>query len=60
MRVMFWIHGGALSLGQAIEYIPTRYMDHDIVLVVIQLMQSTNSNWIQFLKQQSIDTAYWK
>jgi len=60
MRVMFWIHGGALSLGQAIEYIPTRYMDYDIVLVVIQLMQSTNSNWIQFLKQQPIDTAYLK
>jgi carboxylesterase type B len=33
---MFWIHGGAFSLGQAIEYAPTRYMDHDIVLVVIQ------------------------
>ena len=33
---MFWIHGGAFSLGQAIEYVPTRYMDHDIVLVVIQ------------------------
>ena len=33
---MFWIHGGAFSLGQAIEYVPTRYMDYDIVLVVIQ------------------------
>ena len=36
LPVMFWIHGGAFSLGQAVEYIPTRYMDHDIVLVVIQ------------------------
>ena len=33
---MFWIHGGAFSLGEAVEYIPTRYMDYDIVLVVIQ------------------------
>jgi len=36
LPVMFWIHGGAFSLGQAIEYVPTRYMDYDIVLVVIQ------------------------
>jgi carboxylesterase type B len=33
---MFWIHGGAFSLGQVIEYLPNRYMEHDIVLVEIQ------------------------
>ena len=33
---MFWIHGGAFSLGQVIEYQPNRYMEHDIVLVEIQ------------------------
>lgn len=36
LPVMFWIHGGGFSLGQAIEYVPNRYMEHDIVLVVIQ------------------------
>lgn len=33
---MFWIHGGAFSLGHAIEYFPNRYMEHDIVFVAIQ------------------------
>ena len=33
---MFWIHGGAFSLGRALEYQPNRYMEHDIVLVEIQ------------------------
>jgi carboxylesterase type B len=33
---MVWIHGGAFSLGQALEYLPNRYMEHDIVLVAIQ------------------------
>jgi len=36
LPVMFWIHGGAFSLGQVIEYQPNRYMEHDIVLVEIQ------------------------
>ena len=33
---MFWVHGGAFSLGHALEYLPNRYMEHDIVLVAIQ------------------------
>ena len=33
---MVWIHGGAFSLGHALEYLPNRYMEHDIVLVAIQ------------------------
>ena len=33
---MFWIHGGGFSLGHALEYLPNRYMEHDIVLVAIQ------------------------
>ena len=33
---MVWIHGGGFSLGQALEYLPNRYMEHDIVLVAIQ------------------------
>lgn len=33
---MVWIHGGAFSIGNAIEYKPNRYMEHDIVLVVVQ------------------------
>ena len=33
---MFWIHGGAFSLGHTLEYLPNRYMEHDIVLVAIQ------------------------
>ena len=33
---MFWIHGGGFSLGQALEYFPNRYMEHDIVFVAIQ------------------------
>ncbi|KAK4035777.1 hypothetical protein OUZ56_027860 [Daphnia magna] len=36
LPVMFWIHGGAFSLGQALEYVPSRYMEHDIVLVATQ------------------------
>ena len=36
LPVMVWIHGGAFSLGHALEYVPTRYMEHDIVLVVVQ------------------------
>ena len=36
LPVMVWIHGGAFSLGQALEYLPNRYMEHDIVLVAIQ------------------------
>ena len=35
----FWclrIHGGGFSLGQAVEYVPTRYMEKDMVVVVIQ------------------------
>ncbi len=33
---MVWIHGGAFSLGHTLEYLPNRYMEHDIVLVAIQ------------------------
>ncbi|EFX83387.1 hypothetical protein DAPPUDRAFT_240264 [Daphnia pulex] len=36
LPVMVWIHGGAFSLGHALEYLPNRYMEHDIVLVAIQ------------------------
>lgn len=36
LPVLFYIHGGAFSLGQAIEYEPARYMEKDLVVVVIQ------------------------
>lgn len=36
LPVMVWIHGGAFAIGNAIEYQPNRYMEHDIVLVVVQ------------------------
>jgi len=36
LPVMFWIHGGSFRSGQALEYLPGRFMEHDIVLVVIQ------------------------
>ena len=36
LPVMFWIHGGGFSIGHPLEYLPNRYMEHDIVLVVIQ------------------------
>ncbi|XP_032791458.2 cholinesterase 1 [Daphnia magna] len=36
LPVMVWIHGGGFSLGHALEYLPNRYMEHDIVLVAIQ------------------------
>lgn len=36
LPVMVWIHGGAFSLGHALEYLPNRYMEHDIVLVAVQ------------------------
>lgn len=33
---MVWIHGGGFTLGHAFVYQADRYMEHDIVLVVIQ------------------------
>ena len=47
---MFWIHGGAFRGGQAISFNPTRYMDYDIVLVVIQYrLGPLGSVYISFL-----------
>ncbi|KAI9552097.1 hypothetical protein GHT06_022434 [Daphnia sinensis] len=36
LPVMVWVHGGGFSLGHALEYLPNRFMEHDIVLVPIQ------------------------
>lgn len=36
MPVMVWIHGGSFRAGQALEYLPGRFMESDIVVVVIQ------------------------
>ena len=33
---MVWIHGGSFTLGHAYVYQAERFMEHDIVLVVIQ------------------------
>lgn len=34
--VMVWFHGGGFYLGAAEEYLPHTFLDHDIVLVVVQ------------------------
>ncbi|KZS04109.1 Carboxylic ester hydrolase [Daphnia magna] len=36
LPVIVWIHGGSFRSGQAIEYLPGRFMEEDVVLVVIQ------------------------
>lgn len=36
LPVIFWIHGGSFRSGQALEYFPGRFMEEDVVLVVIQ------------------------
>lgn len=36
LPVMVWIHGGAFISGDASLYMPTRLLDKDIILVVIQ------------------------
>ena len=36
LPVMFWIHGGGFLIGHVFEYLPNRYMEHDIVVVAIQ------------------------
>jgi carboxylesterase type B len=36
LPVMVWIHGGSFTLGHAYVYQADRFMEHDIVLVVIQ------------------------
>ncbi|XP_046631314.1 cholinesterase 1-like [Daphnia pulicaria] len=36
LPVMVWIHGGGFSVGQALEYLPNRFMEHDFVFVAIQ------------------------
>ena len=50
---MVWIHGGGFSLGQALEYLPNRYMEHDIVLVAIQYrlgpLGENNITWFTLL-----------
>lgn len=33
---MVWIHGGGNSAGKASDFIPDKYMEEDVVLVVIQ------------------------
>lgn len=36
LPVIVWIHGGSFRSGQALEYMPGRFMEEDVVLVVIQ------------------------
>ncbi|XP_069938408.1 juvenile hormone esterase-like isoform X4 [Cherax quadricarinatus] len=36
LPVMFWIHGGAYTTGDASLYVPTKLMDRDVVVVVVQ------------------------
>ncbi|CAL4059928.1 unnamed protein product, partial [Meganyctiphanes norvegica] len=36
LPVMYWIYGGAYMSGDAFLYVPTKLMDHDVVVVVIQ------------------------
>ncbi|XP_069944777.1 venom carboxylesterase-6 isoform X1 [Cherax quadricarinatus] len=36
LPVMVWIHGGAFYSGAAQEYLPFVFLNHDVVLVVIQ------------------------
>ena len=45
LPVLFYIHGGAFSLGQALEYEPSRYMEKDIVLVEIQYRLGPLGEW---------------
>ena len=36
LPVIYWIHGGAFRSGQALEYLPGRFMEEDVVLVAVQ------------------------
>lgn len=57
MPVMVWIHGGSFRAGQALEYLPGRFMEHDIVVVVIQyrLGPLGKLNWYSCRKFRSND-----
>lgn len=35
LPVMFFIHGGAFISGDSSLYLPTKLLDHDVILVVI-------------------------
>ncbi|KAK7079160.1 Carboxylesterase 5A [Halocaridina rubra] len=41
LPVMFFIHGGAFIIGDAALYLPTKLLDHDIILVVIHYRLGT-------------------
>ncbi|XP_069196046.1 juvenile hormone esterase [Procambarus clarkii] len=41
LPVMFWIHGGAFTTGDASLYVPTKLMDRDVVVVVVQYRLAT-------------------
>ena len=36
LPVIYWIHGGAFSLGSVLTYSAEKYMDKDVVLVEVQ------------------------
>lgn len=36
LPVIVWIHGGSFRSGQAVEYLPGRFMEERVILVVIQ------------------------
>ncbi|XP_042203071.1 esterase FE4-like [Homarus americanus] len=41
LPVMFWIHGGSYMTGDANLYVPTKLMDRDVMVVVVQYRLGT-------------------
>ena len=47
LPVMVFIHGGAYITGDANLYVPTKLMDQDVMVVVLQYRLSTLGNIIK-------------
>lgn len=55
---MVWIHGGSFRSGQSLEYQPIRYMEKDIVLVVIQYRLGPIGKLKVFYKKNQMKYIY--
>ena len=59
MPVIVWIHGGSFRSGQAVEYLPGRFMEEDVVLVAIQYrLGPLGSHWLFLLNIYFLNTLF--
>ena len=59
LPVIVWIHGGAYRAGQALEYFPGRFMEEDVVLVVIQYrLGPLGLHWLSHFTTVSVSLIY--